>query len=212
MGGEGNAVDIVVTATPVTAGIIGAPRDLVATYVSDNQVALDWTMGTSAANTTIMARFGEAPHDINDGYLVFDGQGTSANDTIINFDVWEGNDFLDAVYYRAWSRGYSGRISDDYAEASLENPYMAVIAANFPILILIGVLTLLTALAFWQRHIFIYLIVAAGDIVFGLYFAFHTDPFLNASTAYSATWVVGVIIVCIGVFMLYRVVMKLVRG
>jgi hypothetical protein len=78
------------------------------------------------------------------------------------------------------------------------------------LLLLLIALALLNALAFWQRHVFIYMIVAPADILFGLYYAFQTDPFLQIASDHSATFVVGCVIAVIGLFFIYRSFMKLI--
>jgi hypothetical protein len=75
--------------------------------------------------------------------------------------------------------------------------------------ILVSILALINALAFWQRHIFFYMLAAIGDMVFGLYYALQSDPFKGQAEAYSATWVIGALVFLIGVFCLFRIAMKL---
>jgi hypothetical protein len=73
---------------------------------------------------------------------------------------------------------------------------------------LIVILSLINALAFWQRHIFFYLLAGVGDWVFGLYYAWLNDPLVNKSVEGSPTWVIGVLIFVLGCFCLVRAVMK----
>ncbi len=83
-------------------------------------------------------------------------------------------------------------------------------ALTMSLIILILILTLINMLAFWQRHIFLYMLAGPADIVFGLYYAWQTDPFKNASVIWSPTFVVGVIVVIIGAFCLVRSFMKII--
>ena len=76
----------------------------------------------------------------------------------------------------------------------------------FPLILIIA---LLNALAFWQRHIFIYFLVAIPDCVFGLFYAFQSDPLTGKSAEYTPTWYVGATVGVIGVFCLYRGIDKL---
>jgi hypothetical protein len=77
------------------------------------------------------------------------------------------------------------------------------------LVILIVLVALINALAFWQRHIFIYLITAAVDLTFGFYYAFQIDPFTHTAVEGTTTWIVGAVIAVIGIFCLFRVGMKL---
>lgn len=69
---------------------------------------------------------------------------------------------------------------------------------------LIMLLALINALAFWQRHIFLYFLISVPDVVFGLYYTFQKDPLTGTSQEYTPTWYVGVVIGVIGVFCLWR--------
>ena len=71
------------------------------------------------------------------------------------------------------------------------------------LIIALVILALFNALAFWQRHVFLYILVAIGDIVFGLYYA-------ASGTVYETQWVLGVLVVILGLFCMFRAVMKLI--
>jgi hypothetical protein len=86
---------------------------------------------------------------------------------------------------------------------------MTIMTFLLVVLLLIA-LALLNAMAFWQRHIFLYMIVAPADIVFGLYYAFQTDPFLQIASDRTPTFVVGCAIAALGIFFVYRSLMKLI--
>jgi hypothetical protein len=77
--------------------------------------------------------------------------------------------------------------------------------------LLIVIVALFNALAFWQRHIFLYILVFVMDMVFGLYYSFQSDPFTGTSGVNTATWVIGVMIAILGLFCLFRAVMKVVK-
>ncbi len=69
--------------------------------------------------------------------------------------------------------------------------------------VLIG---MLNALAFWQKNLFLYLLMVPANIMFGFSWA-------SAGAVGSAIWVEGIIIVAVGTFALYRVVAAaLLRG
>jgi len=54
-------------------------------------------------------------------------------------------------------------------------------------------------LAFWQKNVFLYLVIAPLNMVYGLTLA-------AGETVNSSMWVAGVIITIIGVFCIYRAV------
>lgn len=60
----------------------------------------------------------------------------------------------------------------------------------------------LNALVFWQRHIFLYCVAAPINLIVGLFLAIQDE-------IYTPSWAIGIGIVIIGVFCLFRVVMKL---
>ena len=161
LGGMTNA-DITVTATPNPGDYTGPPLNFTATYVSDNTVALAWDLGVHAENTTIRAKWGGSPGAVDDGYLVFDGAGTSTNDTALSFDV-----MLGTVYYAAWSENATGGFSASYATAQLENPWMVIIAEYFPTLVLILISGLLCALAYWRDDMWLYITAGIGAMFLG---------------------------------------------
>ncbi len=77
-------------------------------------------------------------------------------------------------------------------------------------LILVLIVALLNALAFWQRHVFLYILAAIIDIPFGLYYAWQVDPLVGAAQLWSATFITGALITVIGFFCVFRTVMKLI--
>lgn len=76
---------------------------------------------------------------------------------------------------------------------------------------LILLLVVVNGLAFWQRHEFLYLLSAVGDVTFGLYYAWQSDPFTGVPTEWGATFTVGVLVVLVGIFCVYRVAVKIWR-
>lgn len=82
------------------------------------------------------------------------------------------------------------------------------------LVVLLIVITLLNVLALNQKKsIFLNLLIPGADIVFGLYYAWQTDPFFGTAAEYSPTWVAGVIIAIFGGYMVVtRVIMRLLRG
>jgi hypothetical protein len=87
--------DVTVTATGI---ICGTPSGLTLTYVNDNQVDIDWTVGVGSDSTMIRAAYGDYPTSITDGYLVYQGAGNHASDTGVSLA-----DEVQGIYYRAWA-------------------------------------------------------------------------------------------------------------
>lgn len=111
----------VITATPIYAAttsiitITATPGlgvlTFTATYISDTQVQLDWTVSPEVDKVMIRASYGSEPDDIpdedtapSDGYLVYYDAGLSANDTSMDFDQNPG-----PLYYKAWAQKVDGK-------------------------------------------------------------------------------------------------------
>jgi hypothetical protein len=109
-----SAVFVGITATGEEIGALpGAPTNFTAILISNQQVNLTWTKGGLATNTVIRAQFGSYPTSVTDGYLVYNGPGTSVTDWV---DLANSDE---ALYYRAWSWntvGYSIGYDGDYVE------------------------------------------------------------------------------------------------
>ena len=67
------------------------------------------------------------------------------------------------------------------------------------VLLLILLAVAVNALAFWQRNVFLYLVAAPLNLVYGLNLA-------AGETVNSAMWVAGIIVAIIGVFCIFRAV------
>ena len=83
--------------------ICGSPDGLIATYVSETNVQLDWAKGVGAENTIVVAKYGSEPTSRSDGYIVYSGNGTTYNDIGVSLD-----ETATYVYYKAWSQSATG--------------------------------------------------------------------------------------------------------
>jgi hypothetical protein len=104
-----------------TSCIPSAPLNFRVTQASPNSVNLTWEKGIGAETTVIKCSESGYPGTIDDGYLVYNGTGTSA--------VVE-NLLLPSVayYFRAWSQNPYGT-SLDYAEGSIgSSPMLAMLS------------------------------------------------------------------------------------
>lgn len=113
-----------VTVTITAAGYVcEAPGGFTVTYVSDWEIGLSWAMGADANNTMVRAAYGRYPENRDDGYLVYYGGGTYANDTAVNLD-----ETASLIYYKAWSENTGGAWSSEYGEGFIEGIGMKLIA------------------------------------------------------------------------------------
>lgn len=90
------AADPTVTIT-VSVWVVGAPSGLIATYISDYEVQLDWTKGLDAENTMIRGAYGREPTSRTDGFQVYYGDG-------ITTMYWTNLETMSVpVYFKAYS-------------------------------------------------------------------------------------------------------------
>lgn len=122
--------DITVTATGYVAGSPG----LTITWISDQEIQLDWIKGAGSNNTMVRAKIGSLPEDRDDGYLVYYGVGTTFTDTSVNLD-----EIGTYVYYRAWAEA-EGVYEEEGDSGYIGGIGMVLIA----IFILCGILTFLS--------------------------------------------------------------------
>lgn len=106
-----------------TGFIVGAPGDFTLIYITDFQIQIIWVKPATANNTMVRASYNGFPETRDDGYLVYYGMGTSANDTAVNLD-----ETATPVYYRAWSEDSDGVWSSGYAEGEIGGIGVTLIA------------------------------------------------------------------------------------
>jgi len=123
-----------------TLAYIGPPIDFTVTQAGPNSVEITWTVGIGATDTVIRGGEGGYPGAVTDGYLVYDGGGTSV--------VVDGVSLTSSAYYfRAWS--YAGAIySVEYAQGKIGGDMMALWLFGFLGLGLLGMF-------FWKRIAFL---------------------------------------------------------
>ena len=115
-----NSADVTITASGF---IVATPSGLILTYINPNQVQIDWTKGASANNTMVRGAVGREPTSRTDGYLVYYGTGTSANDTGVSFEETAA-----PIYYRAWSQADGGLWESTGISGFIEGGGMTLIA------------------------------------------------------------------------------------
>lgn len=93
--------EVEVTASPAY-GIISFSID----YISDTQMDLSWTVAADVTNVMVRAKYGEDLDEIpnedtdpSDGYLVYEGAGSSVSDTSLDFDQNPG-----PLYFKIWGQ------------------------------------------------------------------------------------------------------------
>jgi hypothetical protein len=187
--------DITITATPNWHSGV---TEFTATWVTDSNVLLEWALPGDALNTMIRVKHGDYPENTTDGYLIYYGDAETANDTMVNLDA------TGEAYYSAFTE-YPEGYSTSYSTDLVEGEGMLLIGETMQNLLLILIFVVLNGLAFWQRHIFLYCLAVPVDLIFGFYWAVQGE-------LYSPEWAEGIIIAVIGIFCLFRVVMKLFKS
>lgn len=108
--GQGNSTEL----SFWTVALPDAPTNFTITQVGDTIVNIGWTMGNRADSTIIRGASNGYPANMEGGYPVYSGNGTSVVVDSLNLDT-------SAYYYRAWSQNEYG-YSVNYAEAYVGNP------------------------------------------------------------------------------------------
>ena len=116
--------DVLVTATPFTGGPT-APSGFTVTRITDTLIKLDWTPAAGANNTRILAKVDSPPTGLTDGYVVYYGNGVTANDTFTNLDVIGGT-----VYYAAFTENATGGWSLGWATGETEGIGMTLLGLS----------------------------------------------------------------------------------
>ena len=141
--------DVTVTATPSPSSTLPSPpTNFVATEMGVNTttgintIEVTWTMGYLADNTTVRVSGEMHPASMTDGYLAYNGTGTSFNMTGMSL----GEDTPTFFYFSAWSENGLG-YSVNYATTQIGGVIVR--------LILFGILGLgMTFGFFWKKSAF----------------------------------------------------------
>ena len=168
------------------------------TQITNTDIHFTWTYDPSLyMNFMIRGDYGRMPSDItsptdtpNDGYLVYYGSGTSADDTSINTDDNPG-----FYYYKAWAQNLDGTWQMITLTGSQESTGMLLIA-------FIGLFIGLLVVNIMARNSFTpqKLIAALAWVIPLVWAANYPPSFMVAgSTIQTATVVVlwGMLIICI---------------
>lgn len=188
------SVDVTVTWTPVTG--------LVAVYVTDFRVDLDWTMPAGAVNALLRVSDNAYPMDVTDGNEVYYGGAIEISDTAVNFYT-----SLDTVYYAIWFYDVGDNLLPETYTAEVEGESVSDLVTqvtNFntiflPQLFGFLVVVVLTCLAFSKDSIIAYVLCAPVNITYGLFVANAADE--------NYQWIAGVVIAIIGTGAIFKVVM-----
>ena len=126
--------NVTVTATP-NVGILPAPTGFTVTRITDTEIRLDWTPNPGGVSTLIIAKVGEPPASRTDGYTVYYGNGSTADDTFTDLDIIGGK-----VYYAAYTESGVGGWSLTPATGETEGVGVTLIALGLIALGLTAVL------------------------------------------------------------------------
>ena len=169
------SVDVTITVTPAWGAM---PVTNFKVEEVSGAVVASWTNSPTGTATMVRAKYGSAPTNINDGYLVYYGPLDTATDTGVNVD-----ENMSQVVYVAWADTLSGWSLP--VQAIYEDGRMALILITAAFI----------ALAFWRQTPALKVVSGIVAIVFGAYWA---TVVLN-SYVYMAT---GVGFCVIGLYMI----------
>ena len=162
----------VVMEPQISGGISG----FTITYVTDTDVNLSWALFGDAVNIMVRAKYGAYPSNIldpftppSDGYLVYYGNGTTVDDTSMDFDQNAG-----PLYYTAWAQKADGTWFTDTGSGWKESKELKEIAL---LAIVLG-FTLLALFTRWRILLFI-----AGIII--MYYAWYFNTGNLITTNYK---------------------------
>jgi len=98
-------------------------------------------------------------------------------------------------------------IIEDWMEENMEEigiqfgVFNGILESWAALFFMLSIIIALNVLAFCQKNVFIYLVVAPATLVFGLYFA-------SVADVASSQWAAGVVVAIIGTFCIFRVVIS----
>lgn len=130
------------------------PTNFEITQTDINSINASWLMGVGADTTVVRVSTIGYPAGVTEGYLAYNGSGTSFNMTGLTLDTT-------TYYVSAWSSNGIG-YSVTYATAEIGGAGMAFLAF---ILLPLGLL----ALFFWRRSAFLAFFSAGGWLLLGFY-------------------------------------------
>ena len=153
-------------------GVAESPSGFTVAWITDTEVRLDWTPGYGANSTLILAKVGSLPTSPTDGYIVYSGAGSTANDTFTNLDIIGGKVYYAAFSYREpdYSEGVSGDVEGigmtEIATSldSLTAIMNTVGQLGFGAFLVIGLL----GLALWKRDIIWYSASGLAALIIGI--------------------------------------------
>jgi len=162
----------------VSAWTVGTPGGLTITYINNDTLQVDWTKGDGAVNTMVRAKYGTAPESRTDGYLVYYGEGVTADDTSVDID-----NTINPLYYRAWSEDVGGTWETTGTISFFEEGGMTLI---FFVMLAIGVTWIGTKWRFYGLN----LMGAIAWVIFALYIKANPPLHLaEGDSVHTALWV-----------------------
>jgi len=95
----------------VQAWVLTSPSGFTLEYVSDNEILIEWEASPVTNMTMVRAAYGHPPEDMEDGYEVYRGTGTSCTDDATDLAT------PSIIYYRAWSNDVGGNWTTLFSSA-----------------------------------------------------------------------------------------------
>jgi hypothetical protein len=157
------SVDVVITATGI---VIAPPTGFTVSYVSDFETHLSWINPANSMATMIRAAYGHVPTSMTDGYLVYNGAGTSFNDTAVSLTM------PDIIYYRAWSQRNDGVWGSLYATTDTED----IMSISYLFIGSIVIIVALIGIGFFSKRKVVLWLAGLASIMLGIYL-FSTPTF-----------------------------------
>ena len=129
---------------------LGPPTNFTITELGGDAVNLNWTIGLNSENTLIRMMTSGYPSSRTEGQLIYFGAGNGVKDNGLSLDTT-------TYYYRAWSNRvleYDGYASAQIGGNMIQFGVIAFIALG------------ISALAFWQKKLWVFLLAGMAWIGF----------------------------------------------
>ena len=157
-----------------------APTNFKVTWITDTLVNISWVPGYGSNSTLVLAKVDSLPTGPTDGYILYSGNGSSANDTFTNLDIIGGK-----VYYAGFAVSENGSYSEagtgdvegigvsELAKSvdALKTVFddMATTAEMlFGLLLVVGLFTLTLVIKDWETKLVLLVISGLAAVYVGL--------------------------------------------
>ena len=157
-----------------------APTGFTVTWITDKLVNISWVPGYGSNSTLVLAKVDSLPTGPTDGYILYSGNGSSANDTFTNLDIIGGR-----VYYAGFAVSENGSYSEagtgdveglgvselaDSVDAltTVFGGMATTVEMLFGLLLVVGLFAATLAVKDWETKLVILVISGLASIYVGL--------------------------------------------